>query len=133
MAVTFENILGNHEYALNIQAERTRLLGANLANADTPGYKARDIDFRAALQAAQAGGGKGRPLRMTNTMHIEPEGYLDGAEILYRMPTQVSLDGNTVESQVEMAKFSENSIRYLTSLRIIKGRLNKLVTAFRGE
>ncbi len=133
MAVTFESILGNHEYALNIQAERTRLLGANLANADTPGYKARDIDFRAALQAAQTGGTRGRPLRMTNSMHIEPEGYLDGAEILYRMPTQASLDGNTVESQLEMAKFSENSIRYLTSLRIIKGRLSKLVTAFRGE
>ena len=133
MAAGFENLLGIHEHALNIQANRTQLLGANLANADTPGYKARDLDFKAAMQSADQMLQPNGPLKMTRVAHIQPEDYVSGQEILYRIPTQPSLDGNSVETHVEMAQFSENSVRYLTSLRIINGRLNKLISAFRGE
>ena len=133
MPMNFDSILGLHENALNMQAHRAQILGANLANADTPGYKAKDIDFGAALSQAQTQGAGFEPMKITNELHIKPEGYIYGAEVLYRQPMQASLDGNTVESQVEMAEFSENSMRYLTSLRIVSGRLNSLLTAFRGE
>ena len=133
MALGFNSLLGLHEHALNIQANRTQLIGANLANADTPGYKARDLNFKMAMQDAESGVVTGGPLKMTRVAHIQPEGYAAGQEIMYRMPTQPSLDGNSVESHVEMAQFTENSIRYLTSLRIVSGRLNKVLSAFRGE
>ncbi len=132
MPISFDSILGPHEKALNIQAQRARILGANLANADTPGYKARDLDFRTALAQADAAGGASQ-LRVTNARHLQPEGYVFGAELLYRQPLQPSLDGNTVNTQMEMAEFSENAMRYLTSLRILSGRFNKMLSALRGE
>jgi len=132
MPMNFDSILGPHEKALNIQAYRARILGANLANADTPGYKARDLDFKAAMSEAETASSI-RPLVVTSKMHIQPEGYAFGTELLYRRPLQPSLDGNTVETQVEMAEFSENAMRYLTSLRIVNGRFNKMLSALRGE
>jgi len=132
MPMNFDSILGPHEKALNMQAYRARILGANLANSDTPGYKARDLDFKAAMSEAETAGSI-RSLVTTSKMHIQPEGYAFGAELLYRRPLQPSLDGNTVETQVEMAEFSENAMRYLTSLRIVGGRFNKMLSALRGE
>ena len=133
MPMNFDSILGLHENALNIQAHRAQILGANLANADTPGYKAKDLDFKEALSQVSNKQNSLEPMAITHELHIEPEGYIYGSEVLFRQPMQASLDGNTVESQVEMAEFSENSMRYLTSLRIVSGRLNSLLTAFRGE
>lgn len=132
MPMNFDSILGPHEKALNMQAYRARILGANLANADTPGYKAKDLDFKAAMSQAETAS-LVQPLTVTNEMHIQPEGYAFGAELLYRQPLQPSLDGNTVETQVEMAEFTENSMRYLTSLQILSGRFNKMISALRGE
>ena len=133
MPINFDNVLGMHETALNLQARRAELLSANLANSDTPGYKAKDIDFRQALQSAQQSRQGFGPMHITNNRHLQPEGYVAGAEAMYRQPLQPSLDGNTVESQVEMAQFSDNSMRYLFSLRVVGGRLNKLITAFKGQ
>ncbi|HEB55635.1 MAG TPA: flagellar basal body rod protein FlgB [Gammaproteobacteria bacterium] len=136
MPMNFDSILGPHEKALNMQAYRARIIGANLANADTPGYKARDIDFKSALSTAEStaeSASQVQPLTRTNAMHIEPDGTVFGAELLYRQPLQPALDGNTVEPQVEMAEFTENAMRYLTSLRIVNGRFNKMLTAIRGE
>ena len=133
MPVSFDNVLGVHERALYLQGQRGELLGANLANADTPGYKARDIDFKSALKSADADLQSNGPMLATHSKHIQPEGYVFGVELQYRQPMQASLDGNTVESQVEMAEFSENAMRYLTSLKIVGGRLNSLISAFRGE
>lgn len=132
MPMSFNSVLGIHETAMNLQAKRAELLGANLANSDTPGYKARDIDFRAALQDAQEQGRNAGPMQATNQRHIQPENYQAGAQVLYRQPLQPSLDGNTVESEVEMGAFSENSMRYMFSLQIVSGRLQKLITAFKG-
>jgi len=133
MPAGFDSLLGIHQQALGVQSHRTRLLGANLANSETPGFKARDIDFREALVAAEAGGNGQAPLRLTRVAHMQPQDYVMGAEVMYRMPTQASLDGNSVETHVEMAKFTDNAMRYLTSLRIVNGRLNTLLSAFRGE
>ncbi len=132
MPLSIDNTIDVHTRALRLQARRAELLGANLANADTPGYKARDIDFRAAMAAAAEGAGGG-PLAVTRAGHIQPEGFAPEGEILYRQPLQASLDGNTVESQVEMAQFAENSVRYLATLRFLSGKFNTYRTAFRGE
>ncbi len=132
MPMSFDSILGPHEQALNMQAQRARILGANLANADTPGYKAQDLDFKAAMSQAESAS-FAQPLTTTSSRHMQPEGYIFGAELMYRQPLQPSLDGNTVEAQVEMAEFTENSMRYLTSLQILSGRINKMMSALRGE
>lgn len=133
MAFGFENVLGIHEQALFLQGHRAEILAANLANADTPGFKARDIDFRAVLTGAAADPTSSGPLELTQAGHIQPSGFMFGAELLYRQPIQASLDGNTVEPQMEMAAYTDNAVRYMTTLRIVNGRINTLLSAIRGE
>ncbi|KAB7627201.1 flagellar basal body rod protein FlgB [Alkalilimnicola sp. S0819] len=131
MSISFDKTFGVHAAALKLRAERTKLLAENLANADTPNYKARDLDFQAALRQAQGGQGE---MRATHARHIQPEG--GGAfqpRALYRVPQQPSLDGNTVETQVEQAKFAENSVHYQASLNFLTGRIQGLLGALRGE
>jgi flagellar basal-body rod protein FlgB len=134
MPLSFENVLGIHEPALYMESRRAQLLAANIANADTPGYKARDIDFRSALQQVQnlAPGQTGQ-LEVTNKRHLHPTDEMGGDEVLYRQPLQPSLDGNTVEPHVEMAAFTENSMRYLMSLQFISGKFKTLNMAIRGQ
>lgn len=135
MAISIDNAFGIHENAMHLQGRRAQLLAQNLANSDTPGYKAKDIDFKAALKSAKDGNFQ-TPLAATQSGHIQPKGFLNGmagAEELYRQPMQSSLDGNTVEPHVEMSEFSENSMRYLMTLRIMSGRMNKMLSAIRGE
>jgi flagellar basal-body rod protein FlgB len=133
MPVTFDNILGIHEKALHLQGKRAEVLASNLANADTPGYKARDIDFQSALKNASKGMNSAQPLHATNKGHIQPQGYFHGAELQYRQPLQDSLDGNTVEPQVEIAQYTENSMRYMASLNFVGSKLSGIITALRGE
>ena len=134
MPLNFEKVLGVHEPALHMQSRRAQLLAANIANADTPGFKARDIDFRAALQQVQkTGSGHMSQMLTTNKRHLAPTDEMGSDEILYRQPFQASLDGNTVESHVETAAFTENSMRYLMSLRFISGKFKTLNMAIRGQ
>ena len=135
MAISIDNVFGIHENAMHLQGRRAQLLSQNLANSDTPGYKAKDIDFKAALKSA-ANGSLQKTLQTTQTGHIQPRGSfmgMIGMEELYRQPMQPSLDGNTVEPHVEMAEFTENSMRYLMTLRIMSGRINNMLSAIRGE
>lgn len=132
MATSINNVFGLHENAMHLQSRRAQLLSQNLANSDTPGYKAKDIDFDATLKEMKNGSFQ-PPLKSTQTGHIQPIGYRNGAEQLYRQPMQPSLDGNTVEPQIEMAEFTENSMRYLMTLRIMSGRINSMLSAIRGE
>ncbi|MCL4104560.1 UNVERIFIED_CONTAM: hypothetical protein GTU68_047522 [Idotea baltica] len=104
------------------------LLSANLANADTPGYKARDIDFGAALSSAVAAA---NGVRATNTRYLST-GNSD-AEVKYRTPFQETLDGNTVETDHEHAQFMDNAIRYQASLNFLERRVKGLLLALRGE
>jgi flagellar basal-body rod protein FlgB len=131
MPISFDSALGSHEAALKIRARRSELLASNLANADTPNYKARDIDFKAALQQSLD---SPLPLETSNPSHIQLAG-LDqpGGPLLYRVPSQPSLDGNTVDEQVEQAAFAENALRYQASLRFLSGRFQGLLTAIKGE
>lgn len=126
-----DSALGISPQVLALRAQRTELLSANIANADTPGYKARDIDFRAAMRSAL--GEQGGMLR-THDRHMTASGT-PGAEAqpLYRIPSQPTLDGNTVETQREHAQFMDNAIRYQASLNFLDGRINSLRTAIRGQ
>jgi flagellar basal-body rod protein FlgB len=135
-----DSYLGVHAQALQLQSRRTELLASNLANADTPGYKARDIDFRAALAAAGFpgnGDNAAAPLQLqrTGVGHTAGTGAtveVDGA-VKYRVPLEPALDGNTVDAQLEQAAFAENSVRYQATLTILNARLRGLLTAITGQ
>jgi flagellar basal-body rod protein FlgB len=129
----FDNIFGIHETALLLHGERLGVLTANLANADTPGYKARDIDFAAVLGNANEQQTP-LPLQVTQASHILPqEAGLPSGELMYRNPYQASLDGNTVEMPVEQAAFSENNVRYQASLQFINNKIADLQLAIMGQ
>jgi len=132
MAINMDKVFGLHENAMHLQSRRTQLISQNLANSDTPGYKAQDIDFKSAMKSV-ANGSMQASLKATQAGHIQPKGFFMGSEQLYRQPMQSSLDGNTVEPHVEMAEFTENSMRYLMTLRIMSGRINGMLSALRGE
>jgi flagellar basal-body rod protein FlgB len=127
----FDNIFGIHEQALLLHGQRIGVLATNLANADTPNYKARDIDFSEVLAHTD---GASIPLRATQPGHIA----LDDAEwapgeLKYRNPYQASLDGNTVEMPVEQAAFSENNVRYQASLTFINQKIAEMQLAIVGQ
>ncbi|MBL4568027.1 MAG: flagellar basal body rod protein FlgB [Porticoccus sp.] len=123
-----DRALGMSPQALSILSKRSELIAANLANSDTPGYKARDIDFRDALATAR---GEQSGFAVTNKMHLGANNF-EGS-MRYRIPSQPSLDGNTVETDVEHAAFMENSIRYQASLNFVDGRIKSILLALRGE
>ena len=112
-------LFGVHGAALEVRARRMGILASNIANASTPGFKAKDIDFRSALASAQS-----------------PSGLSDGAidkATLYRIPLQPSLDGNTVELATEQTAFAENAVAYQTTLSFLNGRIGQITRALRGE
>lgn len=127
---SFADALGLHPQAVALRSQRAEILAANLANADTPGYRARDIDFREVLGQA------GDATRLTTTRaghravsNPGPGGYA----LKYRQPTQASLDQNSVDSQAERAAFLDNAMRYQASVTFLNGRISGLITALRGE
>jgi flagellar basal-body rod protein FlgB len=128
----FENVFGIHERALLLHGQRLGVLATNLANADTPGYKARDIDFSAVLSQTQ--GETELPLQVTDAAHITfDRSELPPGDLKYRNPYQASLDGNTVEMPVEQAAFSENNVRYQASLNFINSQISALQLAIAGQ
>lgn len=123
-----------HQTALRIRAQRQELIAANIANADTPNYKARDIDFKASLERALGGNSVPSPaLATTSEQHIAA-GSLEGSlsSALYRKEIQSSVDGNTVDMDVERNQFADNAIRYEASLTFINGQIKKLMSAIQG-
>ena len=118
-----ETLFGIHGAALEVRGQRMGVLASNIANASTPGFKARDIDFKSALAAVegsqdQAGG-------------IGAQG-IEGA-LKYRVPIQTSLDGNTVELNQEQTAFAENAVQYQTTLSFLNGRISTITRALKGE
>ncbi|MBF7144599.1 MULTISPECIES: flagellar basal body rod protein FlgB [Pseudomonas] len=135
MGISFDKALGIHEQALNFRAQRAEVLANNLANADTPNYKARDVDFSSVL-AAQADkvqhGSFG--LERTNSMHIDAQGLSDeDGTMQYRVPTQPSLDQNTVDAQIEQANYAKNAVDFQASFTLLNNKFRGLVTAIKGE
>jgi flagellar basal-body rod protein FlgB len=133
MRFDLDSALGIHQQALLLRARRAQLLAENLANADTPGYKAKDIDFKSVLDSAHAAA-QGVQMNVTQPGHIADEqADLFGSETKYRIPFQPSIDGNTVDTQIEKSQFVRNAIEYQASLKFLDGRIKSLLTAIRGE
>jgi flagellar basal-body rod protein FlgB len=129
MAINFDQALGIHPQALAMREKRSEVLAANLANADTPGYKARDLDFKSILKQNLTAA---RTLERTQAGHFTHQQSLE-SRVLYRNPSQVSLDGNTVEANVEQARYAENAVQYQASLQFISGKFSGLMMALRGQ
>ncbi len=113
------SLFGIHGAALELRGQRMGILASNIANASTPGFKARDIDFQAALSSATGNGG-------------DFDASVEGA-LKYRVPTQPSLDGNTVDLSQEQTAFAENAVQYQTTLSFLNGRIGQITRALRGE
>ncbi len=131
-----ESIFGIHETAFRVRSARAEVLANNLANADTPNFKARDIDFRAAIKDAHGSFGDSERFEMsrTNSRHIQDESFSSTSEFLkYRLPTQPALDGNTVETHIEKAQFMENGIQQTATLEFLNGKIKGIRGALRGE
>ncbi|WP_323846745.1 flagellar basal body rod protein FlgB [Microbulbifer magnicolonia] len=122
--------------ALNLRHERQEVLAGNIANADTPNYKARDFDFsRELARAVKKGGAEGGlALSTTSSRHLAAGGSGAGSlDLLYRVPDQPSLDGNTVNMDVERSRFADNTVRYQAALTILNGRIQGLKSAMQPE
>ncbi len=135
MAISLDNVFGVHEAALQLRAQRTEVLASNLANADTPNYKAKDIDFQAAMKQATSSSAGGA-LKTTHKGHISSAGLgghggLDN-NVKFRIPTQPALDGNTVETHVEQAAFAKSAMEYQATLRFFEGRSKGIIKAIKG-
>jgi flagellar basal-body rod protein FlgB len=110
------DLFGVHGAALAVRSQRMGVLASNIANASTPGFKARDIDFQAALASMEGGAQDGVT-----------------AATKYRVPTQTSMDGNTVELNAEQTAFAENAVQYQTTLSFLNGRIGQITRALKGE
>ena len=135
MPLDLNTYLGVEPDALKVYSQRAEVLAANLANADTPGYQARDIDFQAALAAVGSQGGALQPVTTSaedvtagsSTGGVSTEQFLK-----YRMPLAPSLDGNTVDSQMEESQFAQNTVRFQATLTFLNNRFSELTTAITG-
>jgi flagellar basal-body rod protein FlgB len=134
VASKIDNALSFQQQALGLRAYRQQVLAGNIANADTPHYKARDFDFGTALEAAMAGRNEG-DLRVARThpAHLEGTGGESVPRLLYRTPWQDAADGNTVEMDVERTEFADNAIRYEAGLAFITHQLKLLTAATQAQ
>ena len=115
--------------ALNIRNKRNDIIASNIANAATPHYKARDINFLDEFKKVTNNG----EIKITHSNHIPTKNYNISGKAFYREPVIASLDGNTVELSVEQMQFAENTMKYQTTLNFINGKITKMISAIRGE
>ena len=137
MPLNLDQYVSVHAAALDVRARRTELIANNLANADTPGYKARDLDFRQAMaRAAGDSPTSGVHLSTTQAGHMGGNATADvvaNPDLKYRTPLAPSLDGNTVDAQIEQAAFAENAVRYQATLTFLNSKFRNLLTAILGS
>ena len=115
--------------ALNIRNKRNDIIASNIANAATPNYKARDINFLDEFKKVTNTG----EIKVTHSNHIPTKNYNISGKAFYRDPVIASLDGNTVELSVEQMQFAENTMKYQTTLKFLNGKITKMLSAIRGE
>ena len=137
MPLNLDQYVSVHATALDVRAKRGELIANNLANADTPGYQARDIDFRQAMaRAAGETPTAGVQLSTTNAGHIGGNATADAPTnpaLKDRTPLAPALHGNTVDAQVEQAAFAENAVRYQATLTFLNSKFRGLITALTGQ
>jgi flagellar basal-body rod protein FlgB len=135
-----DDYLRFNETALSLRSQRQELLASNIANADTPNFKARDIDFSSALQGALARATNAAPLATTAAAHYpnakaaaDGKTLADGATpVLYRTVTQGAVDGNTVDMDTERTQFADNALRYEAGITMINQQIRNMLTAIQG-
>ncbi|MGC2166159.1 MAG: flagellar basal body rod protein FlgB [Gallionella sp.] len=134
MVNKLDEALRFQQTALSLRAARQELLASNIANADTPNYKAKDVDFASALQNALGGQAAGLPVARTAPAHLEGSAGMSvlGAPVMYRKPVQPSADGNTVDMDVERAQFADNALRYEASVKFVSEKLKSILAAIQG-
>ncbi|MGI2259510.1 flagellar basal body rod protein FlgB [Shewanella sp. GXUN23E] len=131
MALSFDKALGIHQYTLGIRSQRAEVISSNIANADTPHYKARDVDFSAALQDAKTRQG-GLAMAQSHEKHFDLKALTE-QHVKYRIPNQPDTgDGNTVDIQQEKTAFMENAIEYQMSLGFLDRKFAGLKKALKG-
>ena len=141
MPISFESALGVHEKALHLRTKRAEVLANNLANVDTPNFKARDIDFKAVLNNQMNGQSKTMSMRTTHSAHQNGSFSSDQSteingqetELLFRTPLQPSIDGNTVDEQMEQAEFMKNAMQHQASFTFLNKKFKGLSSALRGD
>lgn len=131
-----DNLLQVQSEALKLRAQRQEVIASNLANGDTPNYKAMDFKFSDALRQAvgmPSAQGAAPALVQTSAGHMNAQGStLSTVQLLYRTPTQARVDGNTVDTNVEQANFADNAVRYEASLRFLNGQIKTMLSAIQG-
>ncbi len=133
MSIEFDKAFGIHEEAVALRAYRSTVLASNLANSDTPHYKARDFDFRNVL-AGVVDDRNAATMTGTHARHLATGGAgMADVTLLYRVPHQDSMDGNTVDAHIEQSHFMNNALRYQASLRFLDGKIKGLLKAIRGD
>ena len=125
-----DKAFGVSPQVLALRTQKLNLLSANIANASTPDYKARDIDFRAAMSTAL---NESSQLKRTHEQHFDINGATSGASVKYRVPSQASVDGNTVEMHREHTAFMATAVRYQASANFLDSKIRALRTAIKGE
>ena len=137
MSISFESALGIHDDALLLRGRRAEVIANNIANADTPNYKARDMNFSEVLQRQAGGSTTGMSdVKIQRTASGHMSGFVEpdlAADLMFRNPTQPSIDGNTVEVQEEMARYTDNALRYQASFRFLNDKFSGLIGAIKGE
>jgi flagellar basal-body rod protein FlgB len=134
MVSKIDQFMGFHEAALSIRGQRQQMLASNIANADTPNYKARDIDFSAAMtHALNRSAGISPGVTKTADAHLSAQGSVDGIAPLFRSSVQGNVDGNTVDMDVERNQFTDNAIRYEASLTMLNMQIRNILSAIQGQ
>ena len=126
---TIENHLSVYSNALNLRGKRNKILASNIANAATPHFKARDIDFDVEMRKKEKIGN----ISVNHEQHFALLTKVRPNEVMFREPLNPSLDGNTVELAVEQMEFSENVVRYQTTLQFLTNKISGLMSAIKGE
>lgn len=134
MAISFDKALGVHPQTIAIRSQRAEMLASNIANADTPGYKAKDIDFARAFKAAKSNQQSGNTMLRTNEKHLSGGTKLNNGVELFRNPNQADTgDGNSVDIQVERNLYVQNALEYQASLQFLTGKFKGLKKALGGQ
>lgn len=133
MTLSFDKAFGVHQYTIGVREKRAEVLSENIVNADTPGYKARDIDFSSMLSQAEGTQSGSLSLSKTNDAHLDGGSSLD-VGLMYRIPTQPDAgDGNTVDTNYERTEYTRNNIEHQASVEFLNGKITSLLKALKGD
>jgi len=132
MSISIDRAFSVHDNALVLRSRRTSIIASNIANVDTPNYKAKDMDFDSMMKRAQSNSSH-FSMTTTSNKHLSNHKSFSNQEFLYRNNLNPSLDGNTVDMHIEQAKFSENAVKYQASFTFLNGKINSLLAAIKGQ